>query len=77
MESHDMPIQIGQGADHSFDEPLGLLSDCHRRIEQFLGVPLTKIEVNPEAVGRYKTDEGAHDFDFLQDDMRELGYAGL
>jgi hemerythrin-like domain-containing protein len=33
-----VPIQIGQPADHGFDEPLGLLSDCHRRIEHFLGV---------------------------------------
>lgn len=33
-----MPIQIGQRPDHGFDEPLGLLSDCHRRIEHFLGV---------------------------------------
>ncbi|HQZ37971.1 MAG TPA: hemerythrin domain-containing protein [Vicinamibacterales bacterium] len=31
-----MPIKIGQRADHGFDEPLGLLSDCHRRIEHFL-----------------------------------------
>lgn len=33
-----MPIQIGQPVDHGFDEPLGLLSDCHRRIEHFLHV---------------------------------------
>ena len=33
-----MPIQIGQRPDHGFDEPLGLLSDCHRRIEHFLDV---------------------------------------
>lgn len=33
-----MPIQIGQHVDHGFDEPLGLLSDCHRRIEHFLRV---------------------------------------
>jgi len=33
-----MPIQIGQPQDHGFDEPLGLLSDCHRRIEYFLSV---------------------------------------
>lgn len=33
-----MPIQIGQRGDHGFDEPLGLLSDCHRRIEHFLHV---------------------------------------
>ena len=33
-----MPIRIGQRPDHGFDEPLGLLSDCHRRIEHFLKV---------------------------------------
>lgn len=37
----DVLIRIGQSADHGFDEPLGLLSDCHRRIERFLGVLLT------------------------------------
>jgi hypothetical protein len=31
-----MPIQIGTKA-HDFSEPTGLLSDCHRRIEMFLG----------------------------------------
>jgi len=38
-----MPVQIG-ATTHSFSEPTGLLSDCHRRIESFLGVL--------EAVGR-------------------------
>ena len=33
-----MLIRIGQKSDHSFDEPLGLLSDCHRRIQHFLQV---------------------------------------
>jgi hemerythrin-like domain-containing protein len=31
-----MPIQIGAQT-HSFSDPTGLLSDCHRRIEMFLG----------------------------------------
>jgi hemerythrin-like domain-containing protein len=31
-----MFIKIGQRPDHGFDQPLGLLSDCHRRIEHFL-----------------------------------------
>lgn len=44
------------------------------RVEQFLGIPLARIDVNPAAVGRYKTDEGEHDFEFLREDMRELGY---
>jgi len=33
-----MPLKIGQRPDHGFDEPLGLLSDCHRRIEHFLSL---------------------------------------
>ena len=36
-----MPIQIGRPPDHNFTQPLGLLTDCHRRIEYFLGVLIT------------------------------------
>jgi hemerythrin-like domain-containing protein len=43
-----MAIQIGQSPDHDFAEPLGLLSDCHRRIEHFLRV---LIAVEAEATG--------------------------
>jgi hemerythrin-like domain-containing protein len=43
-----MPIQIGQAPGHDFDEPLGLLSDCHRRIEHFLHV---LVAVDAEAAG--------------------------
>jgi len=39
-----MPLRIGQPSDHSFDEPLGLLSDCHRRIEYFLNVLLARAD---------------------------------
>lgn len=45
------------------------------QLEEFLGIPLAKIDVNPEAVGRWRTDEGVHDFEFLRQDMEELGYA--
>ena len=31
-----MPVQIGAPT-HDFSDPTGLLSDCHRRIEMFLG----------------------------------------
>ena len=31
-----MPVQIGQKRQADFDDPLGMLSDCHRRIESFL-----------------------------------------
>ncbi len=48
-------IKIGGQADHGFDEPLGLLSDCHRRIEWFLGVLL---DVSRQEVGGSLTDAG-------------------
>jgi hemerythrin-like domain-containing protein len=35
-----MPVQIGQ-RESDFTNPLGLLGDCHRRIERFLEVLLT------------------------------------
>jgi hemerythrin-like domain-containing protein len=44
---HHVPIQINRRPDHDFDEPLGLLSDCHRRIEHFLE---TLIAVHATAV---------------------------
>jgi hypothetical protein len=31
-----VPIAIGQKLESDFRNPLGLLSDCHRRIERFL-----------------------------------------
>ena len=33
-----MPVQIGAKRDSGFDDPLGMLADCHRRIERFLKV---------------------------------------
>jgi hemerythrin-like domain-containing protein len=36
-----MLLKIGHRPDHDFHEPLGLLSDCHRRIEHFLAVLTT------------------------------------
>lgn len=35
-----MPVQIGQKRQAGFDDPLGMLSDCHRRIENFLAALL-------------------------------------
>lgn len=36
-----MPIQIGAPPDSDFDNPLGMLVDCHRRIEHFLHILCT------------------------------------
>lgn len=40
-----MPIKIGGRTDHGFDSPLGLLTDCHRRIEHFLQTLVTIADV--------------------------------
>jgi hemerythrin-like domain-containing protein len=40
-EASPMLIGIGQRTDHGFAAPLGLMSDCHRRIERFLAVLVT------------------------------------
>jgi len=44
-----MLLKIGHKPDHGFDEPLGLLQDCHRRIEHFL---LTLVTIAGDASGR-------------------------
>ena len=49
-----MPVQIGAKLDRNFDDPLGMLCDCHRRIERFLRV---LCEVAQRAQGRALSDE--------------------
>lgn len=44
-----MAVQIGAKPDSGFDNPIGMLSDCHRRIERFLDV---LVEVVRRAQGR-------------------------
>jgi hypothetical protein len=46
-----------------------------QRLESFLGFPLVKIPVKPEAVGRYKSDTGRHDFPFFAEDLVSYGYS--
>ena len=49
-----MRIQIGAKPDAGFDDPIGMLKDCHRRIEQFLHVLCLVAE---RASGRELTEE--------------------
>lgn len=41
-----MPVSLGTRPQHGFDQPLGLLSDCHRRIEHFLGTMIRVLELS-------------------------------
>ncbi len=49
-----MAIQIGAKPDRGFDDPIGMLKDCHRRIESFLGILCVAVN---RAQGRSLTDE--------------------
>ena len=51
-----MGIQIGAKPDSGFNDPLGILKDCHRRIEHFLGILSIVAE---RAQGRSLTEEEA------------------
>ena len=45
------------------------------RLEQYLGIPLSRIPVRPETLERWRADDQAHDFDFFAPALREYGYA--
>ncbi len=49
-----MPIVIGAKPESNFDDPIGLLTECHRRIERFLAV---LVRVASDAGGRPLTPE--------------------
>ncbi|HEY3625882.1 MAG TPA: hemerythrin domain-containing protein [Terracidiphilus sp.] len=49
-----MAVQIGATPDSGFDDPIGMLTDCHRRIEHFLDI-LCVVAVR--ATGRSMTEE--------------------
>lgn len=53
-----MPVQIGVKA-HDFQQPLVLLSDCHRRIEMFLGI----LEAVAKAVDQAPSEEARRALD--------------
>jgi hypothetical protein len=44
------------------------------RLEGFLGIELSKIEVRTDPIGRWKADEGTSYFDFLRPAMLAYGY---
>ena len=49
-----MAIQIGAKPDSGFDDPIGMLKDCHRRIESFLNILCVVVD---RAAGRNLTGE--------------------
>lgn len=44
------------------------------KISEYLGIPIAKIEMRPDSVGRYKKDDGVHMYDFFKPELEELNY---
>lgn len=44
------------------------------RLEEFFGIPLGRIIVRPDAVNRWKTDDGINYYDFFEPAMQEYNY---
>ncbi len=44
------------------------------RLQEFLNIPIAKIEMRTDSIGRYKTDSGNHSFDFFKEDLIECRY---
>jgi hemerythrin-like domain-containing protein len=61
-----MPVQIG-ATTHAFRDPTGLLSDCHRRVEMFLGALQSVAAVS----NRPLTDEARRSLDLALRYFRE------
>lgn len=57
-----------------FEDAILKQDETQERLEAFLGIPLGRVIVRPDSVGRWKTDEENHDFDFLQEAMEAFGY---
>ena len=64
-----MPIAIGAKPESGFTDPIGLLTDCHRRIERFLSILL---QVSRAAHGEALNKEQRSAFETALGNMREL-----
>lgn len=65
-----MAVQIGAKSDSGFDDPLGMLADCHRRIERFLDI---LCRVSEQAGERALTSEESDAVDAALRYFRESG----
>ena len=71
MQATPRPVNC---IDVRFEDFVMNQEDTLVKLESFLGIPLGRIVLRPESVGRWKTDKEDHDFDFLLTAMKENGY---
>lgn len=62
------PVDIGASPESDFTDPIGMLGDCHRRIERFLSVLLRVVR---EVMGGEMTGEQRSSFEAALRDFRE------
>jgi hemerythrin-like domain-containing protein len=65
-----MAVQIGAKPDSGFDDPIGMLKDCHRRIERFVNL---LARVADQASGRALTIDERHAVEAALRYFRESG----
>ena len=57
-----------------FEDFVAKQEETLERLEAFLGIPLARIVVRRDPVGRWRTDHEQHYFDFFEAAMAEQGY---
>lgn len=57
-----------------FEDMVLKQNETLKLLEGFLNVPLVKIPMRTDSVGRYLTDDKQNMFDFFKNDMKECGY---
>ena len=57
-----------------FEDAILKQEEALQQLEEFLGIPLGRVVVREDSVGRWKTDDGHYEFDFLQEALANLGY---
>jgi hemerythrin-like domain-containing protein len=62
-----MPVQIGAPRESSFNQPFQLLSDCHRRVEMFLGVLGQLARSRPSRLNQDQTGALERALDYFRD----------
>lgn len=60
--------------DVRFEDMVFKQDETLKRLSDYLGISLAKIEMRPDSVGRWKSDTGKNVFDFFVEDMKECGY---
>jgi len=57
-----------------FEDMVFKQDETLKKLEDYLGIKMAKIEMRPDSVGRWKTSDKKYMFDFFAEDIIECGY---